>query len=227
MTSSGQRLILMPTALYFVTEWNVCTCSDVMTVLGLYPLQPSDGVGGHEGVGEVIATGADVKTLKKGDRAVPLGNKCGTWRTHIVSDESKWHAIDKNLSLHDAATLIVNPGTAMLMLEQYEDLKEGDCVIQNGANSEVRLPPGSTPSCSLPWTGGVCVCCCGALCFASVSAPAHTLAALFAGGQVRDQPCEAARDQDHQHCARPSQPRGAGRQPEGAGRRHRCYPRDR
>ena len=29
-----------------------------MTVLGLYPLQPSDGVGGHEGAGQVVGDGA-------------------------------------------------------------------------------------------------------------------------------------------------------------------------
>jgi len=36
-----------------------------------------------------------------------------------------------------AATLSVNPCTAYRMLTDFENLKEGDCVIQNGGNSGV------------------------------------------------------------------------------------------
>lgn len=110
-------------------------------MLGVYPLQPPDAVGGHEGVGEIVATGSDVKRLKVGDHVVPVGSGSGTWRTYGVYGEAMWHAVDKTLSLHDKATMLINPGTAMLMLEEFVDLKAGDCVIQNGANSEVRLPP--------------------------------------------------------------------------------------
>jgi Alcohol dehydrogenase GroES-like domain len=118
-----------------------------MTVLGLYPLQPFDGVGGHEGVGEVVAAGADVKRLKKGDRVIPLGSGHGTWRDYVVSKEENWHVVSSDLPLADAATLLINPGTALLMLENFVDLKEGDVVIQNGANSEVRHTSRASPAC--------------------------------------------------------------------------------
>ena len=73
------------------------TCSDNMTVLGLYPLQPSDGVGGHEGAGQVVAVGPDVKTLAVGDRVVPCGSGMGTWRTFGTYDEKKWFKINEKI----------------------------------------------------------------------------------------------------------------------------------
>lgn len=85
-----------------------------MTVMGLYPLQPADGVGGHEGVGEVIAAGSKVQRLKVGDHVVPAASGNGTWRTCGVYEESKWFGIDSSLSLDDAAT-IVRAHTAWLV----------------------------------------------------------------------------------------------------------------
>lgn len=89
-----------------------CTdCSDVNTVQGVYPLQPPDGVGGHEGVGEVVATGPDAETLRVGDRVVPLTSGLGTWRTQGVYDEQAWHKVDTSIPIVDAATMTINPGT--------------------------------------------------------------------------------------------------------------------
>lgn len=45
--------------------------------------------------------------------------------------------VPKELSIIDAATLTVNPATAYRMLIDYIELKPGDTVIQNGANSAV------------------------------------------------------------------------------------------
>jgi mitochondrial enoyl-[acyl-carrier protein] reductase / trans-2-enoyl-CoA reductase len=123
--------------MWLLTMHSPVACSDNMNVLGLYPVPTSDGVIGYEGVGEVMATGPDVTLLKKGDRVVPLGARTGTWRDYIVSEEADWHIVWPDISLADAATLVVNPPTALLMLESV-DLKEGDVVIQNGANSEAR-----------------------------------------------------------------------------------------
>lgn len=43
--------------------------------------------------------------------------------------------VPKKLGLVEAATITVNPCTAYRMLRDFEDLKPGDTVIQNGANS--------------------------------------------------------------------------------------------
>lgn len=112
--------------------------SDLNTVQGVYPLRPElPGVGGHEGVGQVLALGPQSSKFSVGDFVVPLASSQGTWRTAGNFAESAWHAVSPDLSLADAATLTVNPGTALLMLEMFEDLQPGDCVVQNGGNSAV------------------------------------------------------------------------------------------
>jgi mitochondrial enoyl-[acyl-carrier protein] reductase / trans-2-enoyl-CoA reductase len=84
-----------------------------------------------------VSTGASVSSLKAGDRVVPLQSGLGTWRTAKVCKAANWHSVSSKLSLVDAATLVINPVTALSLLEEFVDLAEGDCVIQNGANSAV------------------------------------------------------------------------------------------
>ena len=105
---------------------------------GVYPIAPRyRNIPGHEGVGEVVATGSAVSGLARGDRVVPLSAGLGTWRTAGVFEAADWLRIDPALPLADAATLTINPGTALSMLEQFVALDEGDAVVQNGANSAV------------------------------------------------------------------------------------------
>jgi mitochondrial enoyl-[acyl-carrier protein] reductase / trans-2-enoyl-CoA reductase len=120
-----------------LSHGSIC-CSDINTVQGVYPLGPKYlGIGGHEGVGTVVKTGAGVLALKEGDHVVPLVSGLGTWRTAGVFEASDWHAVDCALPVRDAATLAINPGTALLMLERFCDLVPGDVIVQNGANSTV------------------------------------------------------------------------------------------
>lgn len=90
---------------------------------------------GNEGVGEIVAVGKDVRDLAAGERVVPLASGLGTWRTHVKVPADKVLAVPKTLGLVEAATLTVNPCTAFRMLRDFADLKPGDVVIQNGANS--------------------------------------------------------------------------------------------
>ena len=50
---------------------------------GTYPIKPDafPAVGGNEGVGVVLAVGADVRSdgLVPGDRVIPVGPGMGTW----------------------------------------------------------------------------------------------------------------------------------------------------
>lgn len=110
--------------------------ADINTIQGKYPSRPVlPAVPGNEGVAEVIQIGNDVKNLNVGDRVVPLTNLLGTWRTHIILPSDIVYKIPKDLGLVEAATLTVNPCTAYRMLKDFAKLKEGDVVIQNGANS--------------------------------------------------------------------------------------------
>lgn len=110
--------------------------SDVLTLTGAYGmLPPLPAVGGNEGVGRVEALGAGVSNFKVGQTVLlPVG--CGTWVTALNAPA------DKLIPLPDAdplqlAMLTVNPPTASLLLSEFVDLKPGDWVIQNAANSGV------------------------------------------------------------------------------------------
>lgn len=49
----------------------------------------------------------------------------GTWQTYVVKDHSVWHKIDKGSPMEYAATITVNPLTALRMLEDYVTLNSG------------------------------------------------------------------------------------------------------
>lgn len=110
--------------------------SDVLTLTGAYGmLPPLPAVGGNEGVGKVEALGEGVSNFKVGQTVLlPVG--CGTWVTALNAPA------EKLIPLPDAdplqlAMLTVNPPTASLLLSEFVDLKPGDWVIQNAANSGV------------------------------------------------------------------------------------------
>ncbi|KAJ8923054.1 hypothetical protein NQ315_001603 [Exocentrus adspersus] len=110
--------------------------ADVNTIQGKYPSKPPlPAVPGNEGVGKVVKVGPGVLDLNEGDHVVPLSNNLGTWRTHLVLPQDNLLKVPKKLGLVEAATLTVNPCTAYRMLRDFADLKPGDTVIQNGANS--------------------------------------------------------------------------------------------
>ncbi|KAJ1564566.1 hypothetical protein HK096_007362, partial [Nowakowskiella sp. JEL0078] len=110
---------------------------------GIYPSKPPflDGVGylsGNEGVAEVIAVGKNVTNLSVGDTVIPSTPAFGTWRSHARCLPKELIKVNSgNLSPISISTLSVNPSTAYRMLRDFEDLKFGDSVIQNGANSSV------------------------------------------------------------------------------------------
>lgn len=111
--------------------------SDVLTLTGDYgQLPPLPAVGGNEGVGRVQEVASDVAGLKAGQVVLlPVG--CGTWRTHLVADAKGLMPLPAGADPRQLAMLAVNPPTARLLLSEFADLKEGDWVIQNAANSAV------------------------------------------------------------------------------------------
>ncbi|VFQ98884.1 unnamed protein product [Cuscuta campestris] len=112
--------------------------SDINRIEGVYPVRPTlPAVGGYEGVGEVHAIGPAVKSLSPRDWVIAFPPTSGTWQTYVVKDQSLWYKIDKNTPMEYAATVIVNPLTALRMLEDFVALKSGDSIVQNGATSIV------------------------------------------------------------------------------------------
>eukprot|EP00892_Ulva_mutabilis_P008670 jgi/Ulvmu1/6175/UM028_0031.1 len=112
--------------------------SDINTVQGVYPVKPKyDDVPGHEGVAKVRSVGDGATGLQPGDMVVPIATGQGTWRTCGVFNAADWHKVPSDLPINDAATMRVNPCSALGMLEDFVQLSEGDVVVQNGANSSV------------------------------------------------------------------------------------------
>eukprot|EP01094_Clydonella_sp_ATCC50884_P013603 TRINITY_DN2388_c0_g1_i1.p1 TRINITY_DN2388_c0_g1~~TRINITY_DN2388_c0_g1_i1.p1 ORF type:complete len:362 (+),score=113.06 TRINITY_DN2388_c0_g1_i1:88-1173(+) len=111
--------------------------SDLNIVQGLYGKLPAlPAVAGTEGAGIVEEVGSGVKGVKKGD-LVATSRVLGTWRTEAVVDGSSLTVLPAKLQPEVAATVSINPVTAMRLLEDFGSLSSGDVVVQNGANSMV------------------------------------------------------------------------------------------
>uniref|UniRef100_A0A914Z106 Enoyl-[acyl-carrier-protein] reductase, mitochondrial n=1 Tax=Panagrolaimus superbus TaxID=310955 RepID=A0A914Z106_9BILA len=112
--------------------------ADINQIQGVYPVKPKlPAIGGNEGFGIVEEIGSNVSSLNVGDHVIPAASGFGTWRSEAISNENNFYKIDKRIPMKYAATLQVNPCTAYRMLKDFVELKEGDTVVQNGANSAV------------------------------------------------------------------------------------------
>jgi len=94
-------------------------------------------VPGNEGVAEVTAVGEGVGGLKVGDWVVFAKTQPGTWASARQVGERDVIRVGKDAGEVSAAMLSVNPPTALCLLRDFVQLKEGDWIVQNGANSAV------------------------------------------------------------------------------------------
>ena len=141
--------------------------SDINMIEGVYGKKAElPSVGGNECVAEVSAVGSGVSSLKVGDWVIPTTAGFGSWRERAVIGEDnllkvpsnlygdivdinegddereklRKEAVNYNNRLHNicyASSISVNPCTAYRLLKDYVTLKEGDVIMQNGANSMV------------------------------------------------------------------------------------------
>lgn len=111
--------------------------SDVLTLTGQYgTLPPLPAIGGNEGVGKVVAHGPGVSAPPIGQTVLlPVGS--GTWATHVVAKAGKLMPLPDDADAQQLAMMTVNPPTASLMLSEFVELKPGEWVMQNAANSGV------------------------------------------------------------------------------------------
>lgn len=99
---------------------------------GVLPELPASP--GIEGCAEVLESAAN--GFIAGDKVIFL-ERVGTWQSHLVCDASLALRIPADISAEQASMLKVNPATAWQILHGYVELKAGDWVIQNAANSGV------------------------------------------------------------------------------------------
>lgn len=110
---------------------------DINRIQGNYALKTEPPViGGSEGVGKVTKTGPGSR-FKVGDHVTIFSAETPFWTEYGVVDESELVKLDHRIPLDLAATLMINPPTAWIMLQKYVKLEKGDYIIQNSSNSGV------------------------------------------------------------------------------------------
>ena len=105
---------------------------------GVDPVLPSTP--GNEGVGRVIEVSPQVTHLKAGQLVLLAGGS--TWSDELVSPAASLIPLpdlgDPSPEVIEQLSMtVVNPLTALLMLNLFTDLEEGDWVVQSAANSAV------------------------------------------------------------------------------------------
>ena len=118
-------------------EFSPVNPSDLLVARGIYAVRPAlPSVIGNEGVGRVLSVGPGVKNVKVGDRVVaPLSSF--TWRERMLTSADGLFALPADADPQQLSMLAINPPTAALLLSEYVDLKPGEWVVQNSANSAV------------------------------------------------------------------------------------------
>jgi trans-2-enoyl-CoA reductase len=109
--------------------------ADQNQIEGKYPVRfPLPATPGFEGAGLVVDVGKNVKDLAVGALVI-LPHNLGTWREAAAVKAGELVTVPPAIDPVHAAMLKINPMTAWRLLHDYVDLKKGDWLIQNAANS--------------------------------------------------------------------------------------------
>lgn len=111
--------------------------SDLFFVQGGYGQPRVQGqAAGFEGAGRVIAGNGALAEALVGKRVAFLGTVTGTWAQHAISDAALCIPLAEAVSDIDGAALIVNPLTAVALLERVREVKS-PAVLINAAGSQL------------------------------------------------------------------------------------------
>ncbi len=111
--------------------------ADLNLIEGRYGYRPDTPfVAGLEGGGIVEKCGPGVASSLTGMRVLPP-MRAGAWQTALVADLADCVVLPERIVPEQAATLRVNPSTALRMLSDFGELQRGDWVAQNASNSAV------------------------------------------------------------------------------------------
>ncbi len=119
--------------------------ADLNAIEGKYPgRREVPAVPGFEGAGVIVdlaaaspsagGLGSDTKNLSPDDLVI-LPHNIGTWRDAVAVKADELVVVPAGIEPVHAATLKINPLTAWRLLHGYVELKPGDWLIQNAANS--------------------------------------------------------------------------------------------
>jgi NADPH:quinone reductase-like Zn-dependent oxidoreductase len=110
--------------------------ADVMFCAGGYRLKPPlPATPGAECVGRVLAIGDGVSHVAPGDLVINLQRENWAQRCRVKGDDVI--CLPTGIDVKQAAMIRINPPTALLMLTDLVNLRPGEWVLQNAANSAV------------------------------------------------------------------------------------------
>src|SRR5216117_3123598 len=109
--------------------------ADLNQIEGKYPVRPElPATPGFEGAGIVAEVERGVTNVAVGALVI-LPHNIGTWRDAVAVKADELVVVPAGIEPVHAAMLKINPMTAWRLLHDYVDLKKGDWLIQNAANS--------------------------------------------------------------------------------------------
>ncbi|PWU17845.1 MAG: alcohol dehydrogenase [Candidatus Rokuibacteriota bacterium] len=110
--------------------------ADISFCKGTYRLKPPlPATPGAECVGRATEVGVGVSHVRPGDLIINLQRENWAQRRRVKAEDVI--TVPRGMDLRQAAMLRINPPTALLLLTDIVDLKHGEWVIQNVANSAV------------------------------------------------------------------------------------------
>lgn len=109
--------------------------ADLNFIEGTYGFRPE--LPAHAGM-ECAATVVESRSARfsAGDEVIPIG-RIGAWAAHTVASGDELIRLPAGIDPLQASMLKVNPATAWLLLHHFENLRAGDHVVLNAANSGV------------------------------------------------------------------------------------------
>lgn len=110
--------------------------AELLMIQGLYAEKPPLPYPlGVEAVGRVKQVGKDVSGFSEGDLVLSLPTH--NWATSLSFKPQELIKLPDNIDVQQASQIKVNLATAYCLLNDFVELKEGDWIIQNAANSSV------------------------------------------------------------------------------------------
>jgi NADPH:quinone reductase len=92
---------------------------------------------GFEGTGRVDALGPGAAGFTEGQRVIVLNAQGGNWAEYVVQPASQLLPVPDDLSDEQAASLVINPASAVMMVRRVLAVPPGEWLLQSAAGSEI------------------------------------------------------------------------------------------
>jgi len=92
---------------------------------------------GFEGAGRVDALGPGATGFTEGQRVIVPNAQGGNWAEYVVQPASQLLPVPDDLSDEQAASLVINPASAVMMVRRVLAVPPGEWLLQSAAGSEI------------------------------------------------------------------------------------------